>query len=86
MLGVCESLAEDFALPPTLIRVAFAIALFLSPAGALGGYAFAGLLVALSRWLVPEPAPAEPEAARAAPANDGLQERGQARAELAHAA
>jgi phage shock protein PspC (stress-responsive transcriptional regulator) len=87
MFGVCQALGEDLGLPPTLLRILFALVLFWSPVAALAGYGLAGLLVALSRWLVPEPvAAAEPEAARAAAANDDLQEQAQAWEELARAA
>jgi phage shock protein PspC (stress-responsive transcriptional regulator) len=86
MFGVCEAIGEDFGFSPALLRIAFALALFWSPLAAIGGYALAGLLVALSRWLVPEPAAADPQAAQAAAANDDLQEQAQAWEELARAA
>ena len=88
MFGVCEAIGEDLGLPPTLLRILFALVLFWSPVAALGGYVLAGLLVALSRWLVPEPKRAEPEApeASAGAANDDLQEQAQAWEELARAA
>ena len=88
LFGVCEALGEDFGFPPTLLRIAFALVLFVSPAAALGGYAVGGVLVALSRWLVPDPVAPAAEAAPAAAANDDLQEQAQAQAweELARAA
>lgn len=86
MFGVCEAIGEDFGLPTTSLRLTFALVLFWSPVAALAGYALAGLLVALSRWLVPEPVAAEAEAAQAAAANDDLQQQAQAWEELAHAA
>ena len=86
MFGVCEAIGDDFGFSPTLLRIAFALALFWSPVAALGAYVLGGVLVALSRWLVPEPAAADPQPPQAAPANDGLQEQAQAWEELARAA
>jgi len=87
LFGVCAAIGEDLGLPPTLLRILFALVLFWSPVAALAGYGAAGLLVALSRWLVPEPVAAEPERAQAAEAaNDDLQEQAQAWEELARAA
>lgn len=53
--GVCQALGEDFGFHPNLLRVAFALALFWNPLGALAAYAAAGLVVGLSRWLAPNP-------------------------------
>ena len=86
MFGVCEAIGEDFGVSPTLLRIAFALALFWSPVAAIGGYALSGILVALSRWLVPEPAAAGPQAVPTEPANDDLQRQAQAWEELARAA
>lgn len=71
--GVCQALGEDFGFPPNLLRVALAVALFWNPVLVAAFYAGAGALVALSRWVAPEPrrpvpAEAEPEAAAPAPA------------------
>lgn len=69
LLGVCHALGEDFGFNPLYLRVALGIALFLSPIAVIGAYLVAGLLVAVMRWLVPNPAlpaveaePAEQEA------------------------
>ncbi|HEV2865518.1 MAG TPA: PspC domain-containing protein [Allosphingosinicella sp.] len=86
LLGVCAALGEDFGFSPTLLRMLFAMALFWSPEAALAGYALAGAAVALSRWLVPEPAAAEPEQPGAGEASDDLQEQAEAWEELALAA
>lgn len=53
--GVCQGLGEDLGIHPNLIRLALAVLLFWNPVAVLAGYAAAGLLVALSRWLVPNP-------------------------------
>lgn len=63
--GVCQALGEDFGFPPNLLRVAMAVALFWNPVAVIAFYVGAGLVVALTRWLVPNPRmpqPAEPEA------------------------
>ena len=60
--GVCEALGEDFGFHPNLLRLAFALTLFFSPLAAVAGYAAAGLVVAATRWLVPNPRIAVPEA------------------------
>ena len=53
--GVCHALGEDFRFPPNLLRLALALALFWNPAAAIGAYAGLGLIVGVSRWLVPNP-------------------------------
>lgn len=61
-LGVCQGLGEDFGFHPNWLRVGLALLLFVNPAAAVGSYAAAGMLVALSRWISPDPrltAPAE---------------------------
>lgn len=52
--GVCEGLGEDLHLPSNLVRLAFVPLLFLYPVAAFGLYAGLGVLVALTRWLVPD--------------------------------
>lgn len=73
--GVCQGLGEDFGFNPNYLRVALALLLFWNPVAAIGGYAGAGVFVAVLRWLVPNPAFAtasagEPAAAETAPAGD----------------
>ncbi|HEX8532798.1 MAG TPA: PspC domain-containing protein [Allosphingosinicella sp.] len=66
--GVCEGLGEDLGIHANLFRVAFAALLFWNPPAALGAYAAAGVLVAATRFIAPNPriAPAEAEQAPAA--------------------
>ena len=68
--GVCQALGEDFGFHPNLLRLALAIALFWNPVAVLAGYAAVGVVIALTRWLVPNPriasAPAETDAAQEA--------------------
>ena len=51
--GVCQGLGEDFGFNPVCLRVAFAVLLLWNPGAAIGGYALAGAIVALGRWLFP---------------------------------
>ena len=55
VLGVCEALGEDFRFNPLLLRVAFAIGLFINPLATIGAYLGLGLVVLLSRLVVPNP-------------------------------
>ena len=59
LLGICHAIGEDFGFNPLYLRILFATVMFWSPAAAFGGYAALGAIVALSRWLAPDPAPAE---------------------------
>lgn len=56
--GICEGLGEDLRINANLLRVALAGLLFFNPLAAIGAYAGAGLLVLVSRLLVPNPRPA----------------------------
>lgn len=73
-LGVCEALGEDLGINSNLLRVALALLLFWNPVAVIVGYTAVGLLVALTRWIAPNPrraAPqAEPAAAEAEPEPD----------------
>lgn len=68
--GVCEGLGEDLRIPSNLFRVAFALGLFFSPAGAVIAYLGLGVLVLASRLIFPKPRaarPAEAQVVEAAP-------------------
>lgn len=70
-LGVCEALGEDLRIPPILLRLAFAGLLFWNPALSIATYLGLGALVALTRWVAPDPCveiEAEPAAEGEAPA------------------
>ncbi len=71
LFGVCQAIGDDFGFNPLVLRVAFALPLFWNPMAAIGAYLALGLLVALTRWMVPNPVPAASpqanEAAEAAP-------------------
>ena len=60
--GVCEGLGEDLGIHANLFRVAFAALLFWNPPAALGAYAAAGVLVAATRFIAPNPRIASAEA------------------------
>ncbi|HEX8442365.1 MAG TPA: PspC domain-containing protein [Allosphingosinicella sp.] len=56
--GVCEGLSEDLPFHPNILRLTLAGLFFWNPYVAIAAYAAAGLLVALLRWLIPNPRPA----------------------------
>ena len=70
--GVCHALGEDLGFSPTLLRIPLALLLFVSPVAVLAGYVVAGVLIAMLRWFVPNPATAEaqPPLAAALPEQD----------------
>jgi phage shock protein C len=75
LFGVCEGLGEDFGFNPLFLRIGLAVGLLWNPIFVIGGYAAAGVAVALSRWLVPNPAVAKavaggPATAHKTPAGD----------------
>jgi phage shock protein C len=51
--GVCEALGEDFGFNPLFLRITFAVALIWNPVAVVAAYLGAGVVVAASRWLVP---------------------------------
>ena len=53
--GVCEGIGQDLGIHANWLRLGFALTLFFSPVAAIGGYAAAGAIVALTRWLAPVP-------------------------------
>jgi hypothetical protein len=59
LLGFCFAVAQDFGFNPLYLRILFAAVLFWSPLGAFGGYAALGAIVAVSRWLAPDPVAVE---------------------------
>ncbi|HEX8126276.1 MAG TPA: PspC domain-containing protein [Allosphingosinicella sp.] len=69
MFGVCEALGEDLGFSPVFLRIAFAVALFFSPIGALAAYAALGALVLFTRLVAPVPRQAPGPEAETAPAD-----------------
>lgn len=60
--GVCEGLGQDFGIHANVLRLAFAGFLFWNPAAAVLTYATIGAVVAIVRFLVPDPILGEPQA------------------------
>ena len=54
--GVCEALGEDLGIHSNWLRLAFAGIFFLAPVAVVIGYLALGLIIALTRRLVPNPA------------------------------
>ena len=66
MLGVCQSLGEDFGFHPNILRVAFGVGLIVAPLAVIAAYAAMAVIVALNHWIFPRPWPVEADARPAA--------------------
>ncbi len=66
--GICEGLGEDLGIHPNLLRLGLTLMLFWNPYVVMITYAAAGLIVAFTRWLFPNPKPAVTAPAQAAAA------------------
>jgi phage shock protein C len=63
LLGVCQSLGEDFGFNPNWLRVALGVALLWIPVATVALYAALAVLLAAARWILPDPRNAtQPEA------------------------
>jgi phage shock protein C len=73
--GVCQALGDDFGFSPLWLRIAFAAGLFFNPVAALASYAALGLIVLVTRLVVPNPrvAPAAAEAPAEVPATQAVE-------------
>jgi phage shock protein PspC (stress-responsive transcriptional regulator) len=60
VLGVCEGLGEDFGFNPLWLRILFAAPLIWHPLYVVGAYLALGLVVLVSRLLVPSRRAAAP--------------------------
>jgi len=58
-LGVCEAIGEDCGFNANWLRVALGVVVLWNPAVAIGAYLAAGVLVFLSRWLMPSASPSD---------------------------
>ena len=67
IFGVCQALGEDFGFNPNWPRAALGVGLLFAPVATIIGYGAVGLLVGITRWFVPDPDIALPEAAIAEP-------------------
>lgn len=54
--GVCEALGEDIGIDSNWLRLAFAGAFFFSPVAIVASYFGLGIVVAITRWIAPNPA------------------------------
>ncbi len=78
LLGVCAALGEDLGFNPFYLRLALGVALLWNPVMVIAGYLVAAVVIAVSRWFVPniafaEASAGEPAAAQA-PAGDNDEE------------
>jgi phage shock protein C len=69
-LGICEGIGQDFRVPPVLIRLGFAGALFWNWKVAVTVYLLLGVAVLVSRLAFPDRRAAAPVPASAEPVND----------------
>ena len=53
--GICEALGEDFGFNPFYLRLALGVGLIWSPIAMIGAYAAAGLVIAATRLIAPDP-------------------------------
>lgn len=53
LFGVCAALGEDFGFNPLWLRIALSVGILWNPMAMIGGYAVLGVIVGLSRLLVP---------------------------------
>lgn len=51
--GVCEAIGEDLGFNANYLRVAFGACVLFSPTAVVATYAALGVLVLLTRWLIP---------------------------------
>ena len=58
LFGVCQGLGEDLGFHPNLLRVPFAVMLLWNPAVVLALYLGLGMVLAMVRWISPDPRPA----------------------------
>ncbi len=63
LFGICAALGEDFGVNPVWLRLALAIALLFDLEKVLTTYAALGVVVLVSRLIVPNPKPSSINAA-----------------------
>ncbi len=54
ILGVCEAIGQDFGFNPNWLRVAFCVPIYWNPAVVVGAYLALGLVVAVTRFAIPD--------------------------------
>lgn len=60
--GVCEGLGEDLGINANWLRLGIAGSIFFAPVQVAVGYLAMGAVVALTRWIAPNPARSLPQA------------------------
>jgi phage shock protein C len=70
LLGICQAIGDDFGFNPLWLRLVFASALIWNPMIDIGAYLALGLVVMLTRLIVPNPRPARAVKQADAPAAD----------------
>ena len=70
LLGVCEGLGEEFGFHPNVLRIVLASMLLWDPLAAIGGYLTVGVVLMVSRWLIPARRPVVQETRGPAAGND----------------
>lgn len=53
--GVCQAIGEDFGFNPNWLRAALGVLLIWTPVATVAAYLTAGIVIALIRWIVPNP-------------------------------
>ncbi len=54
ILGVCEAIGRDFGFNPNWLRIAFCVPIYWNPAVVVGVYLALGLVVAVTRFAIPD--------------------------------
>jgi phage shock protein C len=75
LLGVCQSLGEDFGFNPNWLRVALGAALLWNPLAIVTLYAALAVMLAAARWALPDPRNATQPEAEEAPAAPVTEEK-----------
>jgi len=60
--GVCQAIGEDLGFNPNWLRAALGVLLIWSPLATIAAYLAAGIVIALIRWIVPNPRSARAKA------------------------
>ena len=60
VLGVCEAIGQDFGFHANWLRLAFGSLFYFAPLAVIGTYLGLGVVVAVSRYVAPDLAEAQP--------------------------
>ena len=64
--GVCQAVGEDLGFHPNFLRIPFGALLLWNPVVTIGGYVGLGIVVAVTRWLLPDASESAVDATQAA--------------------